>query len=134
VAFLKLDLGVLDSSLWVEDAEVRITFITMLAMCDAVGLCAATAPGIARRANLPLGRVRTALAKLEAPDLESRTTDNEGRRIRRVNGGYLVLNYVDYQQKDHGAAARARRYRERLKAQRERDERDGVTRDERDVT
>ena len=60
MTFVKLDCGILDSSLWVEAAEVRIVFITTLAMCGPDGLCRATAPGIARRANLPLPKVRHA--------------------------------------------------------------------------
>ena len=88
MAFVKLDTGILDSSLWVEDAATRIVFITMLAMSDAEGLCAATAPGIARRANLPLGQVRKALAELEGPDPESRTL--EGRfKIALPSGASL---------------------------------------------
>ena len=111
--FVKLDVGILDSSLWIEDAATRIVFITMLAMCDPKGLCAATASGIARRANLPLNQVRDAVAQLEAPDAESRTVEHEGRRIQRVDGGYLVLNYVKYRVKDSTAADRARLYRRR---------------------
>jgi len=113
MAFVKLDTGILDSSLWVEDAATRIVFITMLAMSDPEGLCAATAPGIARRANLPLGQVRKALAELEGPDPESRTLDHEGRRIERVDGGYMIFNYAKYRAKDHTATARKRRQRER---------------------
>lgn len=75
--FVKLDSGILDSSLWLEDPATRITFITMLAMSDPNGLVETTAPGIARRANLPLAMVREALAKLEAPDPDSRSTTDE---------------------------------------------------------
>lgn len=114
--FVKLDCGILDSSLWVEDPEIRITFITMLAMCDPTGLCAATAPGIARRANLPLDVVRNALDRLESPDPDSRTPESEGRRIQRCEDGYRVLNFLKYREKDHTAAARMRRHRERLAA------------------
>jgi hypothetical protein len=36
----------------------------------------------------------------------------------RVEGGYLVLNYMRYRDRDYTAASRAKRYRERLKASR----------------
>jgi hypothetical protein len=124
--FVKLDCGVLDSSLWAEPSDVVKVFLTMLAMCDAEGLCPATAPGIAGRANLPLTKVRRILTKLEAPDADDRSGVAEGRRIQRVPGGYLITNYLAYRDKDYGAAERARRYRER--------KRQAVTRDERDVT
>lgn len=111
--FVKLDCGILDSSLWVEPEPVRVVFITTLAMASPDGICRATAPGIARRANLPLTKVRSALARLEAPDPDSRTATDEGRRIRRVNGGYLIVNYVGYRAKDYTATERKRIQRER---------------------
>lgn len=116
LSFVKLDTGVLDSSLWAESAEVRIVFITMLAMCDSEGLCPATAPGIARRANLPLDAVRQVLSRLESPDPDDRSGVDEGRRIKRIPGGFQVVNYLKYRDKDHTAAARAKRYRERKAA------------------
>jgi hypothetical protein len=114
MSFVKLDVGILDSSLWVESAEVRVVFVTMLAMARPDGLVEATAPGIARRANLPLQTVRRALETLASPDPESRTLRDDGRRIRRVDGGYVVINYAAYRAKDHTAAERKRRQRERV--------------------
>jgi len=31
----------------------------------------------------------------------------------RINGGYIILNFMRYLEKDHGSAERQRRYRER---------------------
>ena len=31
----------------------------------------------------------------------------------RVDGGYLIMNYMAYREKDHTTAERSRRYRER---------------------
>lgn len=111
--FVKLDCGILDSSLWVEAAPVRIVFITVLAMSGPEGVCRATAPGIARRANLPIAQVRSALELLEAPDEESRSLTDEGRRLKRVDGGYFVVNYARYRAKDYTATERKRRERDR---------------------
>lgn len=122
--FVKLDCGILDSSLWSEAADTRVAFLTLLAMARPDGLVEATAPGIARRAQLPLEAVRRALRKLEAPDPDSRSTAAEGRRIQRVDGGFLLINYAKYRAKDHTAAARKQRERDRR--------RQGVTRDARD--
>ena len=126
--YVKLDCGILDSSLWVEDPLVRVVFLTMLAMCDSEGLCPATAPGISRRANLPLDATRTALARLEAPDPDDRSRVSEGRRIIRAPGGYQVVNYLSYRDRDYGATERMRRYRERCRQRR------SVTRNKRNVT
>jgi len=101
MSFVKLDTGVLDSTLWLENAETRVVFVTMLAMARPDGLCESTAPGIARRANLPIDEVRASLAKLEAPDPDSRSAENDGRRIMRVDGGFLLTTYKKYRAKDH---------------------------------
>lgn len=113
--FVKLDTGALDSSLWSEPSDVVKVFFTMLLMCDSEGLCAATAPGIASRANLPLDKAREILEHLESPDLDDRSQVDDGRRIQRVPGGYRLTNYLKYREKDYKANERARRYRERKK-------------------
>jgi hypothetical protein len=127
--YVKLACSILDSSLWILATDIRIVFITILAMCNSEGLCEATAPGIARRANLPLAAVRRALRKLEDPDPDDKSGVAEGRRLERVSGGYRVINYLAYRDRDYGAAARARRYRERRRAR----DRKAVTRDGRDA-
>lgn len=109
--FVKLDSGILDSTLWLSDSETRVVFITMLAMARSDGLVRATAPGIARRANLSLTTVRSAIEELEAPDPDSRSLNDEGRRVRRVDGGFQVINYTKYRQKDHTNADRQARHR-----------------------
>lgn len=113
--FVKLDTGILDSTLWLSDAEVRVTFITMLAMAQPDGMVEATAPGISRRANLSIETVRHAIKLLESPDEDSRSLAEEGRRIVRIDGGYQIVNYEKYRQKDHTAAERMRRFRSKNK-------------------
>lgn len=110
--FVKLDCGILDSSIWVEPSDTRVCWITMLAMADRTGLVASTAPGIARKACISLDAARTALTIFESPDSDSRSLSADGRRIERVDGGYQILNYEKYREKDHTAAARAKKYRE----------------------
>ncbi len=136
--YVKLDCGILDSTVW-TDRDTCTLFITALLMAaprefaepiktfevdaneptgwDApagwYGFIEAAGPGIIRRAMMDLKSGLVALRALCSPDPESRTPKNEGRRLARVKGGYLVLNYMDYREKDHTAAERARRYRER---------------------
>jgi hypothetical protein len=68
-----------------------------------------------------------ALKKLGSPEMESRSKEFEGRRMIRTNGGFVILNYMKYRDKDHTAALRQARLRARKKAQ-------DVTRDVQDVT
>lgn len=125
--FVKLDCGILDSSIWVETSDTRICWITMLAMADAGGLVASTAPGIARRACISIEAARLAISTFESPEVDSRS-DDDGRRIQRVDGGYQILNYQKYRDKDYTAARRAKKYRESKASRRDgRDETVTVT-------
>lgn len=96
MAYVKLDQGILLSSIWSESPEVRVVWITLLALADQHGMVAASATGIAKMAGLPLETVCPALDMFQAPDPHSRTPDDDGRRIARVDGGYVLLNYEKY--------------------------------------
>lgn len=161
MAYAKLDTGILDSTLWV-DRDGRDVFLTALLMAQPREVRQPT-PAVAVRDLEPTGFVvppgwyghvdaagvgilkraavvdieagMAALERLGAPDLESRTLDHEGRRLVRVNGGWLVLNFMAYRDKDHTGAERARRYRDRKKAAEAEDpSRRDVTLQGRDVT
>lgn len=140
MAFVKLDTGILNSTLWAE-REPRDVFITALLMAvpfattepmpqlkvDSLdrtgfivppgwyGFVEAAGPGIVRRSLADPVLGMEALATLGEPDLESRSSEFEGRRLVRVDGGYIVLNYMKYRQKDNTAVVRQKRYRDRKK-------------------
>lgn len=160
MAFVKLDCNILTSTLWFH-RDCREVFITALLMAEPFevrnsvkqlhvdsldytgfevpagwyGMVPAAGVGIVRQAGLELKEGLEALRKLGAPDLESRSQDFEGRRMVRVDGGYLILNFVKYRERDHTGADRARRYRLRQKPPVEVDpsRRDSVT-SHRDIT
>lgn len=70
----------------------------MLAMADEHGKVEASTSGLARFANVTIGQCREALKALSEPDSDSRTENNEGRRVRKVEGGWLILNYLKYRE------------------------------------
>lgn len=143
MSFVKLDTGILDSTLWLNRDE-RDIFVTALLMAEPYeiqkpveqiaadslektgfvvpagwyGFIRAAGPGIVRRALVAAEEGVAALVRLGSPDHESRTPDHEGRRMVRVDGGYLVLNFMRYRDRDETAAARMRRYRENKKVTR----------------
>ena len=134
--FVKLDCGLLDSTLWF-DREGRELFITALLMAEPreygeavkevsvggtdftgweappgwYGFIRAAGPGIIRRAGMELEAGMAALLRLAMPDPESRTPDFEGRRMIRVDGGYLVLNFQKHRDRDYTTAERSRSIR-----------------------
>ncbi len=138
MAFVKLDCGMLDSTLWV-DREARELFLTALLMAEPrelrapmpgiqtrdlkplgftvpagwYGFVEAAGVGIGRRAGVDHETTLAALERLAAPDTESRSDEFEGRRLVRVDGGHVILNYMRYREKDFTAAERSRRYRDR---------------------
>lgn len=83
------------------------------------GLVRAAGVGICRMAMVDPKDGLAALEKLGSPDPESRSKDFEGRRLVRVDGGFIVLNYMKYRERDYTAADRARRYRERVASRRD---------------
>lgn len=141
MAFVKLDCGILDSTIW-GDREARELFITALLMAKPVqvhkemvtyevqglgetgfivppgwyGLVEAAGVGIISRAKMEVKAGLAALERLGLPEADSRTPDFDGRRLVRVQGGYIVLNFARYREKDHTAAIRSKRYRLNKKA------------------
>lgn len=93
----KIFTKILDSSVWLEATPTRIVWITLIAAMDENGFCPFAAVGnVAARAHVSQAEARAALEKLEGPDPESSDPDNEGRRIERVPGGWIVLNAPKY--------------------------------------
>jgi hypothetical protein len=143
--FVKLDCGILDSSVWVDRPQ-RDLFITALLMAQPFeldeetpqyhvrdltltgfvippgwyGMVSAAGVGILRRAGYGPHETEIGLRALEQlgmPDDESRSSDHGGRRVVRVEHGYLVLNFMRYRDFDYGAKDRMRALRQRQKSE-----------------
>jgi len=139
VPYVKIDCGILNSTLWV-DRDAREVFLTALLMAEPIlleeptpeiatraldhtdfvvppglyGKVPAASVGIISRAGIQDIEVgMAALERLATPEPESRSPEWEGRRLVRVDGGFIVLNFEKYRQKDHTGAARAKRYRDK---------------------
>jgi hypothetical protein len=149
MAYIKLDKSIITSSVWV-DPDTRMVFIAALIMAEPYelteptpqlniddlnetgfivppglyGMLPASGPRFIEIVKLPLERGMKALAMLGSPDPESRSQEYEGRRMVRVSGGYLILNYFRFWKKDHSSTERVRKFRERkAQAQQEQSER-----------
>lgn len=92
--FTKLLHSILTSSIWSEDDKTRILWITILALTEADGYCKATIPGLAAMARMTNDDVKKGITKLESKDDFSGSPEHDGRRIEKVDGGWMVLNYV----------------------------------------
>lgn len=140
--FVKLDCGLIDSTLWIA-REARDIFLTALLMAEPrefveplrqlhvdrieetgfvappgwYGFINAAGAGIIRRSLLTTDQGMQGLRELGEPDQGSRSSDFDGRRLIRIDGGYVILNFMKYRDKDHTAAERQKRFRDRRKAE-----------------
>lgn len=120
MGFTKLDGGLLQSSIMAAPFETFKTFIAILASTGPDGIARVSSTFLSAACYLPIAKVDKALAALEAPDPRSRSLNDDGRRIRRVDGGYFVINYEKYRaftpqagDPSSPGAARTRRWREK---------------------
>lgn len=96
--FTKLFSSIVNSTIWRESKETKIVWITMLAMADRRGVVDSSLPGLADAARVTIEECKEALGVLMSPDPFSRSTENEGRRVEEVDGGWRLLNYAKYRE------------------------------------
>jgi hypothetical protein len=114
VTFFQIDRGVFTSSLWLAGTtEEKLLWVWLLGNADDVGVVRHRELAIAFSSGLPRDVVDAALRKFSEPDPESRTRDNDGRRIARTGDGFVrILNHELYYSKDY-STPRWRRWKER---------------------
>jgi hypothetical protein len=117
--YTKLFNSIVTSTIWTEDDKTRIVWITMLAIADQNGEVQASIPGLARLAAVSISDAEIAISKFLGPDPYSRTPENDGRRIAKIDGGWELLNHAKYRrmaslaEAKEANAERQRRHRER---------------------
>ena len=112
MGFTKLDEGILQSSIMREDPEVFKIFIALLASCRENGVSPVSPLFLESVTRLPIEKVMECLAKLEDKDDFSRSMNDEGRRIKRIDGGYEIINYLKYRSRKYSMKPGAIRTRE----------------------
>ena len=82
--------------------QALVTFQQFIVLADKDGIVDMTPESIARETTLPLEIILAGIAKLEQPDPDSRTPDEDGRRIIRLSEsrawGWRITNYLHYRQ------------------------------------
>jgi hypothetical protein len=94
--YTKLFSHMLDSTIWRENDHTRLLWVTMLAMVDQDGIVQSSIPGLADRARISIEDCEAGLKRFQQPDKYSRSPEAEGRRIRTVDGGWLLINHGKY--------------------------------------
>ena len=95
----KLFESIYDGTL-VEDWRALITFQQMIILCDSDGVLDITIPAMARRTGIPIEHIRHGVKILESPDPSSRTPNEKGKRIIRIDEhrewGWVIVNHKHY--------------------------------------
>lgn len=97
--YTKLFSSIIASTIWRADDKTRIVWITMLAMADQFGIVEGSVPGLADMARVTVWECRAALDALQQPDEDSRSKEQDGRRIEPVDGGWRLINHGKYRDK-----------------------------------
>ena len=114
MGFTKLVSSIVQSSIMMEPPEVFKTWITLLATCESDGVSRVSPVFLASICRFTIDEVFEHLKVLESEDKLSRSINDEGARIRRVDGGYYIINYHKYREysySDSPAAIRQRKHR-----------------------
>jgi hypothetical protein len=120
--YTKLFSDIVESSIWNEAMEIRLVWITLLALSDQDGYVRGSVGWLAGKSRVSKEACAKAIELFQKPDHESRTPDNEGRRIEQLEDGWLILNYLSFRDRlsnDAKATAtrlRVQKHRERYKA------------------
>ena len=96
--YTKLFGSILASTVWELPVPTKVVWITMLAMADRHGEVQASVPGLAKLAGVSIPECEAALQCFLSPDPYSRTKDDNGRRIREIDGGWHLINHRKYTQ------------------------------------
>lgn len=122
MGFTKLDEGILQSSIIGEDSDVFKIWIALLAACKEDGVARVSPVFLSSVCKLDIKATIEALEKLKSPDPYSRSKEEEGRRIKEVDGGYFLVTYQKYRERTYSGtkeAIRKREQRTREKGERE---------------
>ena len=80
--------------------QAIVTFQQMIILADKDGTIEITPAALSAITSIPIDIIDSGIAILEAPDANSRTPDEDGRRIIRINPerpwGWHITNYAHY--------------------------------------
>ena len=98
--YVKLYSSIIFSTIWSEDFETRVVWITLLAMADREGFVYGSSTGIAKVVGMPVEQLDPIIAKLTSEDPRStdaeRFPENKGRRLEKTDTGWKIINYSYY--------------------------------------
>lgn len=102
----------LSSRVWAQPPAVRCVWFWMQLFADPEGFVATDMAGVALGANVTLADARAAMDVFEGPDADADPSDpNEGRVVKRVKGGWLIIDFEAARERAKLEAEKARKRR-----------------------
>ncbi len=111
MGFTKLDEGILQSSIMAESSDTFKVWIAFLASCGSDGVARVSSLFVSSVCHLSIDIVDKAISILESIDPRSRSINEDGKRLVRVDGGYRVVNYEKYRGWTYSQTPEAKRQR-----------------------
>lgn len=106
----KIFAQIFDSSI-ADNYQARHLFMDLIVLAEIDGVVDMTLEAIAARTRIPLSTVRDGMSILSRPDPKSRTKEEDGRRIVRIDPnrdwGWKIVNYEAYRFMRDGDERRA---------------------------
>lgn len=99
MGYTKLFEELVRSSVWREDNQTRIVWITLLALKDRNHFVRGDDRYLAAVANVSIEDFQKAVGKLSGPDPNSHLKNDDGARIRMGDGGWFIINGEHYAKK-----------------------------------
>lgn len=88
-----------DGSLYGQ-LEASAVLMACVTLCNAQGILDMTPEAISGRTGWPVDFIKKGITELEQPDPRSRTPDDDGRRIAKLDDhrdwGWMIVNYEKY--------------------------------------
>lgn len=113
-SYFPLDREILTSSLWAQGspAQIKVFLYLLLTADPRTGVVPDSDPAIALRCGLGEDVTNEALEWLSSPDPKSRSETEDGARIKKEDGRWVIVNHSTYSTKDY-STPRVRRWREK---------------------
>lgn len=88
--------SILTSSIWLEPSDIRVVWITLLALANREGKVKATIKKLAEVANVSIEAATQAVQIFSSPDDRSRSDEERGKRIEVLADGFRIINFSKY--------------------------------------
>jgi hypothetical protein len=108
MSYAKLSSTIVNSTIWAESDRTLRVWIGLLALADAQGQIIMSRFSLRKVLEVSFEDLDAALEIFMSPDPHSRSKQEEGRRVKIIEGGWELVNYPEYRALNNEESRRAR--------------------------